>query len=263
MTLSKRQARLLARPLSSLKKLSPYAQNWLITDAHNFRRPGVPLKLTPKTRKALMCEYTIGDVFERWKQRENATPQANPTGLTHPHGPYSRVIDVLVKAGFTRLDHPWLPQETLTLKVMRTRTKEEWLNMPLYFLGTLTLLGLTEVTWLCGKGNLPGYWARGSNKDDLRSVTVRDLLTICETREGRPYPEVTPCMLWENRVHSMANTQKLLYELGFTYEDSPVMQYGTDRKAIEGLMERHKISKRTARMVIRIAHGEHWKVRTD
>lgn len=261
MPMTPRQTALLARSLASLGKLSPQAQNSLIADAHRFRNPDMSLKLTPKTRKGLLRAYTIGDVFGRWQQSAGHPGYwANPTGLTFPHGPYRQIIDLLVKAGFTRFDHPWLPQETLTLKVMQTRSKEEWLTTPLCFLGTLPRGALEEIATSLGKSDR----SRSATDAEIYAVTVHDLLTIYIEREGWPrYRDMSPYLLWRNREQSMTNTQKLLYKLGFMYEDSPVMQHNTDRKAIERLMKRHKIGERTARLVIRIARGESWHVRMD
>lgn len=258
MSLTKRQQALLARPLSSLKKLSPYAQYSLAADAHRYRNPDSKFKRTPKMRKHYLQTYTIGDVFENWKARGQSF--VNPTGLTFPVGVNRLMIDLLAKAGFTRFDLAWLPQETLTLKVMRTRTKEEWLDTPLYYLGTLPRAALASIAYFLGKGDVPNRWYRNSNKDQLRSVLVRDLLAINIDYQSMYDSGTGMYTLWWNREQSMNNTQQLLYKLGFTYEDSPVMQYGTDRRAVELLMGRHKISKRTARMVIRIAKREGWKV---
>lgn len=260
MSLTKRQQALLRRPLSSLKKLSPQVQSWLIRDAHYFRNPLAlrPLKLTPKTRRPLLKRYTVGDVFEAWQQAANSPNYSvNPTGLSHPNGGYRLVIDLLVKAGFTRFDHPWLPQETLTLKVMRTRTKEEWLDTPLCFLGTVPRAALERIAYLLDRTNNP----RWASESEMYSVTVRDFITICDEKEDTPSHKYTsPYLLWRGHKQTMTNTQKLLYKLGFEYVDSPVMQYGTDRKAIEQIMHRHKIGKRAARMVVKIARAQGWHI---
>lgn len=250
MPLKKRQAALLARPLASLKKLSPHAQNSLVRAAHEHRNPQKKLDLTPKSRKHYLRTYTIGDVFEEWKRWDQVFSRANPTRLTCPSGIERVVIAMLVKVGFTRFDLAWIPQETLTLKAMRTRPTEEWLKSPLYLLGTLPRAALTFAATECNK--------------HPRDITVQDLLTIHEGRDTRRhYYGTSMHELWRWHTISMTNTQTLLYKLGFTYEDSPFMQHNTDRKAIDRLTKLYKIGTRTARMVIRIARGESWHVRTD
>ena len=234
MTLTLQQEKLLATSIAKLR-FSASGENTLID---SLQHPII--RRSRKERLLLAEKYTIGDVVCAWKN----------SGVPIRDSRYSYAIAVLLKrlaaVGFTRFDLAELSQETMTLRVLKQKSTDEWRSLPLCLLGTLTTITVSDLSrdYFDGKPFL--------------EVSVQDLLCVRNMDDG--LRRTLMDHVWNHHDLSMRNTQRLLYKLGFKYEDGDFMQYRTDRRAEETLAQWHKISPRAARLIVRIARKSGWSL---
>ena len=234
MTLTQQQEKLLATSIAKLR-FSASGENTLID---SLQHPII--RRSRKERLLLAEKYTIGDVVCAWKN----------SGVPIRDSRYGYAISVLLKrlaaAGFTRFDLAELSQETMTLRVLKQKGLDEWRSLPLCFLGTLTPITLSDLSRDYFEGK------------PVLEVSVQDLLSVRNMDDG--CKRTLMDHVWDHHDLSMRNTQRLLYKLGFKYEDGDFMQYRTDRRAAETLAQWHKISPRAARLIVRIARKSGWSL---
>lgn len=190
-------------------------------------------------------QYTVGDLIDLWKRL--GVPQRNDGNKANRFSqPVWEVMNRLVAAGFTRFDLFELPQSTMSMTVLKSKSAEEWRSLPVALLGTILPGGVHDLARM-----------RAEGRDDR--PTVDDLLALPMDSDEHFGPSVW--RLWSHRDISMRNTQTLLYELGFRYEDGAFMQCDTDRWHASRMMKRHKLSLRTAQIVVRVARKSGWSLR--
>lgn len=237
---SKEQRALLATPLESLG-LSAIAVGKLTRVFYSTKR-----EARKRDFRSEMPNYTVGDLLDLWKRL--GIPQRNDGNKANRFSqPAWEVMDRLVAVGFTRFDLFELPQSTMTMTVLKSKSATEWRKLPVALLGTVLPGGINDLV-------------RMLHVDWKAQPTVNDLLALPMDSDKHFGPSVL--RLWNHRDISMRNTQKLLYALGFAYEDSAFMQCDTDRWHASRMVKRHKLSLRTAQIVVRIARKSGWSLRS-
>ena len=144
---------------------------------------------------------------------------------------HQSVLTMFESIGITRIDSIIMPQKTVTLKILKTISKENILGMDARILGTMSATALLN------------YGLKRPIKK-AHFPTVGELL-----KAGH---------CWKNKK-IISNTIFLLRELGFSEEDGPFMK-DDDEVFIDKLMREEKIDKKTAQLIVAIAKKRGWKI---
>ncbi|HLM84320.1 MAG TPA: hypothetical protein VK254_03885 [Candidatus Bathyarchaeia archaeon] len=144
-----------------------------------------------------------------------------------------------VELGLTRLDAIFLPQETVTPEMIKAIPKEKLLQMDARILGTIS-------------STLLGYYRYKDT--DYKDLDLEDELlpfpTVAELISKEPH--------WSFHEEVLTATLRLLWDMGFTYDDGLFFQAGTRQKFIEDLMKEECLVEKAAYLVTRIAEKRGW-----
>lgn len=150
------------------------------------------------------------------------------------------LFESLVAYGLTRFDWEPLPQHSITRQLILERTKDEWLELPAAYLGTVSRSFLEEVAPL------------GS---DLKRFTVRSLIQLVP--EEIEVDRIVHSVMSSYR-DGYESTKKLLFAIGFSCDDGPFFKIAERYEAIAALATKYGIHYNKAREFLRIARVEGW-----
>lgn len=203
----------------------------LPTQTANWVVERVRKDTSSKERKKLWKEVTIGEVIAAYPPYEWTSSNRHRRSIV-----VDRFYKALVDRGLTRFDWLYLPQSTLTMKVMKSLPLTDWLDRPAFLLGTLSGTALRIIAW----------------RDGVDQFTVRKLLCYFDERS------YDGDRLIRYSTASFVATRTLLTKLGFRYEDGSFMQVETRRKLAEWLAKEFKLGARQAAKTVAVAEAVRW-----
>lgn len=152
-----------------------------------------------------------------------------------------RFMQKLVERGLSVLDWDELPKATLTPKVIKSRSKREWLDLPAIHLTNRMLIETVAGV--------------SRHHESIRTFRVRELLALSE--DPKRAAAIERDLLHLNRKGYLS-LRAVLEEIGFTQKDGPFMRIEDPTKEDEKLAREYGITPSTAKLFRRIAIAKGW-----
>ncbi len=189
----------------------------------------------------LAMGYTIADLTQAYESAGTSPRHVHSGGrYLLAHSGKGRVNSLtilrkLAELGLEYVDWPHVQSAKCSGDELKQLSKEVLLQKNVRVLNTLTSYSRRAVLHELAK--------LGVERED-QTLTISDLLLVQDA--GQPV------------ARSISKTRKYLRELGFKYEDGPLLQFGTRRRLIEDLQKQEGITRHEAELVARIARRRGW-----